>query len=189
MPFSFSRATVVAAVAVTMLTACGQKATTTAPPPSTAYAKKSTTPAPTRGPCLTEDELQAVRNEISWQQFYNAAIQCRAGTPAFASDYSIFRNKFRADNELNSAPLQRAVAKHRQNINTFKTEVANRDGASAGGNPQYCANAYAAYRWALSQQVNNIAQVPPMMDFSTDMGLRSCSAPAASPATKTGSKK
>jgi hypothetical protein len=189
MSFSFFRAALVAAVATTALSACDQKAATTQPAPSTAYAKKTATPAPTKGPCLTDDELQAVRNEIAWQQFYNAAIQCRAGTPSFASDYSIFRNKFRADNELNSAPLQRAVTKHRQNINVFKTEIANRDGASAGGNPQYCANAYAAYRWALSQPVNSLAQVPPMLDFTADMGIRSCSAPAAAPAPKGGSTK
>lgn len=177
MPPSFFRAAAVAAVATVALTACEKRAATTLPPPSTAYAKTSTAPAPARGPCLTPEEMQAVRNEIAWQQFYNAAIQCRAGTPAFASDYTAFRNKFRADNELNSAPLQRVAAKRRANIHAFKTEIANRDGAMAGGNPNYCANAYAAFRWALSSQVTTITQVPPMFDFLPEMGVSTCGAP------------
>jgi hypothetical protein len=183
MPVSFFRTAAVAAAAICALASCEQPRTTL-PPPSTNYAKTSTGTAPARGACLTSDEMQAVRNEIAWQQFYNAAIQCRAGTPTFASDYSIFRQKFRADNELNAAQLQRAANKHRSNINTFKTEIANRDGASAGGNPRYCANAQEAFRWALSQQVNSQSQVPPMLDFSAEMGLRTCGAPPVAPAKK-----
>ena len=179
MHVSFCRATVVAAATLIVLAGCDQRARTTQPPPSTNYAKKSTTAVPARGPCLTEDEMQAVRNEITWTQFYNAAIQCRAGTPAFASDYGAFRNKFRADNELNSAPLQRAAAKRRANIHNFKTEIANRDGAAAGTNPQYCANAYQGFRWALSQQVNNLSQVPPLMDFLSEFGVSVCTASPA----------
>ncbi|MCW5747195.1 MAG: hypothetical protein KIT36_13475 [Alphaproteobacteria bacterium] len=153
------------------------------PPPSMDYAKTSTRTSAPRGNCLTPDELQAVRTEIAWQQFYNAAIQCRAGTPAFASDYSVFRVKFRADNEMNAALLQRAAGKARTNINIFKTEIANRDGPSAGGNPQYCANAQQGYRWALSQQVNALSQVPPLLDFTSEMGLRTCT-PGATPTRK-----
>ncbi|TWT10120.1 hypothetical protein [Reyranella sp. CPCC 100927] len=175
-----------AAATLVIAAACDQQARTTLPPPSNAYAKTSTNPAPAKGTCLTDDEIQAVRNEIAWQQFYNAAIQCEKNTPSFRPDYGAFRNKFRTDNEVNSAPLQRAITKHRMNVNAFKTEVANRDGASAGGNPKYCANAYDGFRWALSQQVNSLSQVPPMLDFSGDMGLRVCTAgtPAAKPAAK-----
>lgn len=182
MPAPLFRAAAVAAAATFILSAC-DRPQASLPPPSTAYAKVQPSSAPAKGSCLTDEEVQAVRNEIAWQQFYNAAIMCRAGTPAFASDYAAFRNKFRSDNEINSAPLQRAANKHRTNIHTFKTEIANRDGASGGSNPQYCANAQQAFRWALSQQVNQQTQVPPMMDFSADMGLRACSAgPAPTPA-------
>lgn len=189
MPPSLFRATAVAAATTIILAACDQQARTTLPPPSTAYAKTSTNPAPARGTCLTDDEVQAVRNEIAWQQFYNAAIQCRGNTPAFAADYGAFRNKFRSDNEVNSAPLQRVITKHRMNVHAFKTEIANRDGASAGGNPQYCANAQQGFRWALSQQVNTQSQVPPMLDFSGDMGLRVCTATPAAPARKPPARK
>jgi hypothetical protein len=74
MSVSYFRATAVAAAAVTVLVACEQRAQTVLPPPSTAYAKTSPTPPPARGTCVTDEELQAVRNEIAWQQFYNAAI-------------------------------------------------------------------------------------------------------------------
>ncbi len=186
---SFLRVTAVAAVAATGLSGCDQQARTTQQPPSTAYAKTSTVAGPAKGACLTADEMQAVRSEIAWTQFYNAAIQCSGGTPALRSDYGAFRNKFRSDRELNSAHLQRAAGKHRSNVGGFQTELANRDGGSAGGNPQYCANAIEGFRWALSQQVNNLTQVPPMLDFSSEMGLRTCGAPAAPPATKPAAKK
>jgi hypothetical protein len=184
---SFLRVTAIAAVAVTGLSACepgrpAQKA------PSTDYAKKSTVAGPAKGACLTTDEMQAVVNEIAWTQFYNAAIQCVGGTPALRTDYNAFRNKFRSDRELLQAHLQRAATKHRTNVGGFQTELANRDGASAGGNPQYCTTAMEGFRWALSGQVNNLNQVPPMMDFSSEMGLRACGA-AAPPAAKPAAKK
>jgi hypothetical protein len=184
MPVPLFRATSVAAVAVAVLAACEQRAQTAPPAPTTAYAKTSPTPPSARAVCVTDDELQAVRNEIAWQQFYNAAIVCRAATPAFASEYGAFRNKFRSDNEMNQAALQRAANKRRSNINTMKTEIANRDGAMPGSNPRYCAEAQQGFRWALSRQVNNIAQVPPMLDFSADLGVKSCSAGAAPPARR-----
>ena len=186
---SFLRVTAITAVAATGLAACEQPARTTQQPPSTNYAKTSTVAGPAKGACLTTDEMQAVRDEITWTQFYNAAIQCSGGTPSFRSDYNAFRNKFRSERELNSAKLQRAAAKHRSNVGGFQTELANRDGGSAGGNPQYCANAMEGYRWALSQQANNLTQVPPMLDFSSEMGLRACGAPATPPATKPAAKK
>jgi hypothetical protein len=179
----FLRTTVVVAVAVTVITACEQPARTSLPPPSTKYAKASTVTGPSRGACLTNDEVQAVKSEIAWTQFYNAAIQCVGAAPVLRTDYNAFRNKFQSDRQLLSAHLQRAAGKHRSNVGAFQTELANRDGGSAGGNPQYCANAMEGFRWALSQQVNNLSQVPPMMDFSSEMGLRACTA-AAPPATK-----
>ncbi|QQS13144.1 MAG: hypothetical protein IPK81_02440 [Rhodospirillales bacterium] len=181
MTVTFLRAAGATAAAVALLAAC--QPTTQAPAaPSTAYAKVAPPASgPVRGACLTPEEVQAVRIEIAWQQFYNAAIQCRSAIPAFQQDYGAFRSKFSADNNLNSAPLQRTVGKRGLNINTFKTDIANRDGGRAGGNPGYCANAMEGYRWALSQQVSNITQVPPMYDFSSDMGLRACAAAAAAP--------
>lgn len=172
---------IIAATILLFLAACEQQGRQG--PPSTDYAKTSIVSAKPRGGCLSSDEMQAVRNEIAWQQFYDAAIQCRAGTPAFASDYGTFRNKFRADNERNGPALQRAAAKLRVNINTFKTDIANHDGGSAGGNPNYCANAQQGFRWALSPRATTLAQVPPMLDFTGGMGLRSCTA-AATPSRK-----
>jgi hypothetical protein len=70
--------------------------------------------------------------------------------------------------------LQRAATKRRANLNAFKTEIANRDGGSAGGNPRYCADAQQGFRWALSQQASNLSQVPPMLDFTADLGVKAC---------------
>ncbi|HJQ57414.1 MAG TPA: hypothetical protein VJ890_10930 [Vineibacter sp.] len=178
------RAAVLAVAATSVLAACEEQARTTATP-STAYAKTSTATAAPRGACLAPEELQAVRNEITWQQFYNAAIQCEKGTPAFRSEYGAFRNKYRGDIEANNAQFQRAAGKVRVSRDGLKLEIANRDGPSAGGNPRYCAEAQQAFRWALSTQPVQLAQVPPMLDFTPDMGLRSCAAtPAATPARK-----
>jgi hypothetical protein len=178
------RVAVLAVAATSVLAACEEQARTSTTP-STAYAKTSTATAAPRGACLTPDEVQAVRNEIAWQQFYNAAIQCQKGTPAFRSEYGAFRNKFRSDNDANSAQFQRAAGKLRINRDALKLEIANRDGSSAGGNPQYCANAQQAFRWALSSQANHLSQVPPLLDFTPEMGVRACTAaPASGPARK-----
>jgi hypothetical protein len=177
-----------ASVAATLiLTGCeldGKPAASTAAVlASPNYARTSTVPGPQRGPCWSADEMQAVRDRMVQQELAVAALQCLYPNKsrAYEGIYTRFLNKFNPDLTENRRTLTNATAKRRIDFNGFITEMTNRSGTRSNTDKTFCTTAKQALDWGVSDKASRLSMVPPPYDFSSEMGVFACGAPAQPP--------
>lgn len=175
------RAGLALAAGAALLAGCVQQQPQTVAkgPPSADYATVSNVLANPRGNCFSPAELEAVRGRMLQQELSVATLQCRIGSqPAFNAPYQAFLNKYNADLTKNRVALQTALQRRGINFDAFVTDLANKSGQRVQSVPDFCPRAQRALEWGLAPQNTTLAQVPPVHDFSTELGVRACPAPA-----------
>ena len=151
-------------------------------PPSPSYAKAAgPTTVPPRGACYNPSEMTAVRERMIQQELAVVALQCLYANKqrAYEGEYTRFLNKFNPDLNENRRTLEAALARRGINFNSFLTEMTNRAGTRSNQDKYFCASGKAALDWGLSPQATRLSMVPPLVDFSPEMGVRPCTPTAA----------
>ena len=159
-----------------------QQARTTAPtkPAAADYQAASTTPPPPAGSiraiCYNDADLATYRGRMLQQEFTVGTLQCQTagGSRAYESLYASFLSKYQAELSTNARALQTLSRSKRFNVDVLVTEFANRTAQRAPTDKEFCARFKRAFDWALSSQVNTLAQVPPPYDLGPEMNVHPC---------------
>lgn len=132
-----------------------------------------------RSICYAANDLAVMNARMVQMELNVITLQCQSGGGklAYRDQYAAFLAKFKSELSENGRAIQQLGGRKRFNVDVVVTEYANRTGQKAQTDKEFCGRGQRAFDWALSQQVNSLAQVPPPYNHGPDMKIYPCPAP------------